>query len=217
MFTGIIEDIGTIKSVSRGRIAVETRLEDIAVGDSVAVDGVCLTATSVKSGGAVTFDVSPETLSRTALESLSVGDRVNVERAVRAGGRLGGHIVSGHVDTVGKVVAVRKDGNYVVAVFAAPTRYIVAKGSVAVNGVSLTVATIDEARGEFAAALVPHTLTETTLKGIVAGSSVNIEYDAAAKYFEKYAGKYGSSGGADAPAPAASSNITKEKLKNAGF
>ncbi|MDI6757645.1 MAG: riboflavin synthase [Endomicrobiia bacterium] len=212
MFTGIIEYIGTIKSVSRGRIVVGTRLEDIAAGDSVAVDGVCLTARSVEISGAVTFDVSPETLSRTALGSLSVGDRVNVERAVRAGGRLGGHIVSGHVDTLGKVRSVRKDGGFIEAVFAAPTRYIVEKGSVAVNGVSLTVASLDDARREFRVAIVPHTLAGTTLGALAAGSSVNIEYDFVAKYLEKYAGKYGSS----AP-PSRPSNITKEKLKNAGF
>lgn len=207
MFTGIIEDIGTIKSASLRRLAVVTRLDGIADGDSVAVDGVCLTATSV-AGGAVTFDVSPETLSRTTLGELRAGARVNIERAARPDGRLGGHIVQGHVDNIGRVASLRREGNSLLATFGAPVEYIVEKGSVAVNGISLTVAALDGKRGRFTAAIVPHTLEMTTFKNLRAGMNVNIEYDIAAKYLDKYAAKY---------AAPSSQKLTREKLKNAGF
>jgi riboflavin synthase len=181
MFTGIVRECGRVASFDGARLVVETATE-AAVGDSVAIAGVCLTV-AARDEGRLAFDVVPETLSRTTLGSLSAGDEVNVEPSLRAGDPLGGHIVQGHVDGVGRL---RERGD--LTWFDAPAeivRYCVEKGSIAVDGTSLTVAATDE--GGFAVALVPHTLEATTLGSLAPGDAVNLEVDVLAKYVEKLA------------------------------
>ncbi len=206
MFTGIIEDIGVIKKITGKRITVETKLDEIKIGDSVAVDGVCLTVCAIASSGSMLeFDVSEETFERSNLRQLKTADKVNLERAIRADGRFGGHFVTGHVDECGKIVGLSPKNNSVVMKIKGNTNYIIEKGSVAVNGVSLTIAELDEAEGFFAVALIPHTLKSTTLRYAYAGEIVNIEYDVFAKYALKRSQKN------------ASKKITPEKLKDEGF
>ena len=191
MFTGIIRERGRVTGVDRGASAVRLRLEapqtaaQVAIGDSVAVNGVCLTAVAVEDG-TLAFDAVPETLRRSSLGRLESGDEVNVEPALRVGEALGGHYVQGHVDGVGHVRSVATDGEDVVVwLDAAPEllRYLVEKGSITLEGVSLTVAAVDD-RG-FSVALIPHTLAETTLDGLAAGDPVNLEVDVLAKYVER--------------------------------
>ncbi len=180
MFTGIVLERGRVASFENGRLVVETGVE-ARVGDSVAVDGVCLTV--VENGhGRLGFDVVPETLSR----AKPFGDEVNIEPALRAGEPLGGHYVQGHVDGVGRVRSSEPEGEGRRVWIEAPPevlRYCVEKGSIAVEGVSLTVAGLDG--GGFAAALVPHTLATTTLGSLAPGSEVNLEADVLAKYVER--------------------------------
>jgi riboflavin synthase alpha subunit len=178
MFTGIVRASGRVVSFAGSRLVVEAELT-APVGDSIAVNGVCLTVVGCPP---LSFDVVPETLERTTLGRLRDGDGVNLEPAARVGDPLGGHIVQGHVDGVGSVRAVDDALTW----FDAPSeilRYVVFKGSIAVDGVSLTVAAVDE-RG-FAVALIPHTREVTTLGGLTAGSLVNLEADALAKYVER--------------------------------
>jgi riboflavin synthase len=178
MFTGIVREVGRVESFEGGRLVVAAVRTAAAEGDSVAVAGVCLTAVD---GELLAFDVVEETLARTKLGSLQPGDRVNLEPALRAGEPLGGHIVQGHVDGVGRV---RSTGQPV-WIDAPPEllRYCVEKGSITVDGVSLTVVTVD---GDgFAVALVRHTLEVTTLGALAAGDAVNLEVDVLAKYVEK--------------------------------
>jgi riboflavin synthase len=180
MFTGIVRARGSIVSFDNGRLVVSAATS-AAVGDSVAVAGVCLTVVELDAG-TLAFDVVAETLERTTLGRKTVGDEVNVEPALRAGEPLGGHIVQGHVDGVGSMRG-SADG---LTWFDAPAdilRYCVEKGSVAVDGTSLTVAALDE-RG-FAVALVPHTLEATTLGALDPGEAVNLEVDVIAKYVER--------------------------------
>ncbi|HEX8741905.1 MAG TPA: riboflavin synthase [Thermoleophilaceae bacterium] len=185
MFTGLVQTTGTIAALDEGRLSV--RLEpplDLAEGDSVAVNGVCLTATAVDGGFAA--DVMPETLRRTSLGALGQGDAVNVELPLRAGDPLGGHLVQGHVDGTGRVEAVTEEGlARVVRIACDPEllRYVVAKGSIAVDGVSLTVAGVDD-RG-FTVSLIPETLERTTFGEASPGRVVNLEVDVLAKYVEK--------------------------------
>jgi|SRR5579862_2622394 len=177
MFTGIVREVGRVAEFDGHRLVVEAQTT-AAQGDSVAVDGVCLTAVD---GSRLAFDVVDETLSRTTLGDLKPGDRVNLEPALRAGDALGGHYVQGHVDGVGTV---RSAGTEVW--IDAPVellRYVVVKGSITVDGVSLTVAALDE-QG-FAVALVPHTLAATTLGELEPGEAVNLETDVLAKYVER--------------------------------
>jgi riboflavin synthase len=177
MFTGIVREVGRVVAFDGSRLVVEASAE-AAPGDSVAVDGVCLT---VLDGSRLAFDVVSETLSRTTLGGLQVGDPVNIEPALRAGEPLGGHYVQGHVDGVGKV---RSTGEPVwIDASAELLRYLVEKGSITVDGVSLTVAAVDDAG--FAVALIPHTLAETTLGELQPGDPVNLETDVLAKYVEK--------------------------------
>jgi riboflavin synthase len=193
MFTGLIQDVGTIRAIERGgqsvALRMATRLADaLAVGDSLAVCGVCLTVTAAGQGSAVATAI-PETLSRTTLGGLTVGARVNLESALRAGDRLGGHIVQGHVDGVGVVVDRTARGLSTEVSIEPPQellRYIVEKGSIAVDGVSLTVAAL-AGRG-FTVALVPHTLSATTLPDRAIGERVNLEADILAKYVERMLG-----------------------------
>ncbi len=180
MFTGIVRELGRVVAFDGARLLVEAPQTSAELGDSVAIDGVCLTVVS-HDGDRLAFDVVAETLSRTTLGTLAAGDRVNVEPALRAGEPLGGHIVQGHVDGVGRV----RSSSQPVWIDAPPDvlRYCVEKGSIAVDGVSLTVAALDDAG--FAVALVPHTLAATTLGAAKPGLAVNLEVDVVAKYVER--------------------------------
>ena len=188
MFTGLIREVGRVVAVAGGEDGVRLEVEaaqDAAVGDSVAIDGVCLTVVAVESGR-LAFDAVPETLARTSLGTLEQGSRVNLEPALRAGDALGGHYVQGHVDGVGAVRSAEPEGEGRRIWFDAPSevlRYVVEKGSIAVQGTSLTVAALDE--GGFAVALIPHTLAATTLGALEPGDRVNLEADVLAKYVEK--------------------------------
>jgi riboflavin synthase len=178
MFTGIVRDLGRVASFEGGRLIVDTEIE-AGLGDSVSINGACLTVVGNDNG--LSFDVVPETISRTTLGELRAGTAVNIEPALRAGEPLGGHIVQGHVDAVGRV---RNVGEPVW--IDAPSdvlRYCVEKGSIAVDGVSLTIAALDDAG--FAVALVPHTLAVTTLGHAEPGTAVNLEVDVLAKYVER--------------------------------
>lgn len=188
MFTGIIEEIGTVLSISNNsiRIQAETVLEDIKAGDSVAVNGVCLTATKINYNH-FDADISPETMRVTAFKNINIGDLVNLERAMPANGRFGGHIVSGHVDGTGKILSVKRNNEFYdlsVETDKNNTKYIVKKGSVTVNGISLTVANINE--NIIQIAVIPHTFENTNLKHTKSGDLVNIETDILAKYIEKF-------------------------------
>jgi len=191
MFTGIVQELGTVESIDGDETGVRIRLRAPGTaaaaqpGDSVAVNGVCLTVTGVEDG-VMAFDVVPETLSRTALGRLGPGVSLNVEPALRAGEPLGGHIVQGHVDGVGRVRSLAPEGDGArleVELPAGLLRYCVEKGSIAVQGVSLTVAALGE--DAFSAALVPHTLAATTLGRLAPGDEVNVEVDVLAKYVER--------------------------------
>jgi riboflavin synthase len=184
VFTGIVRERGRVASFDGTRLVLETSLQAV-VGDSIAVDGVCLT---VVAGGEATleFDVVPETLSRSTLGKLEPGAVANVEPALRVGEELGGHLVQGHVDGVGRVREVEPEGDgRRMWIEASPDvlRYCVEKGSITVSGVSLTVADLED--GAFAVALVPHTLHETTLGELGPGDDVNVEVDVIGKYVER--------------------------------
>ena len=189
MFTGIIETVGKVNSVTRSGATAAVRvagkgldLSDVAIGDSIAVNGVCLTVTDLE-GQSMQFDVSTETLDVSA--GYALGDAVNLEKSLRLDQRLGGHLVSGHVDAVGEVGnIIERDGNRVVS-FSFPkalARFFARKGSVTVNGVSLTVNSVSA--GEFSVNLIPHTLAVTNLGKLVMGSRVNLEIDLVARYVE---------------------------------
>ena len=191
MFTGLIREVGRVVSVDGGADGIRVEIEAPAtarraqLGESVAIDGVCLTVVAVD-GDRFAFEAVPETLARTALATLEAGSRVNVEPALRAGEPLGGHYVQGHVDGVASVRSVEAEGDGRRIWFDATPgvlRYVVEKGSVSVQGTSLTVAGLDDAG--FAVALIPHTLEETTLGDLGPGDRANIEVDLLAKYVEK--------------------------------
>lgn len=191
MFTGIIEETGRLRSLDisgvTGRIELEASkvLEGTNIGDSIAVNGVCLTVVELHADG-FTADVMHETISRTGFSQLRVGDIVNLERAMAANGRFGGHIVSGHIDGVGTVESLEHDGIAVWVSIKAPTdilKLIVEKGSIAIDGISLTVAYVDNER--FKVSIIPHTGEETTLLKRHAGDKVNLENDIVGKYVEK--------------------------------
>ena len=191
MFTGIVEEIGTVRTVDGVdgglaiRIAASTVTKDLVVGASVAVDGACLTAVTVDPGW-FSVEAVPETTSRTTLGAVSPGTPVNLERAMGATSRFDGHIVQGHVDGVGQVIDVRAEGDGRRMTVRAPdtvSEYLVPKGSVTVDGISLTVAGVVD--DTFEVALIPHTLAVTTIGGRVAGDSVNLEADILAKYVRR--------------------------------
>lgn len=190
MFTGIIEETGIVNSVAEGSLSAVITiqaakvLEGSHVGDSIAVNGVCLTVTSIH-GGFFTADVMAETLRRSSLGKLSKGSRINLERAMPAGGRFGGHIVSGHIDGTGTVVSKVKEDNAVWVTISADKsilKYIVLKGSVAIDGISLTVAALNDDGGTFSVSVIPHTGEETILLKKAVGDIVNIENDVIGKY-----------------------------------
>jgi len=207
MFTGIIEEIGAVSRRSGAELAIlaETVLEDLELGDSVAVDGACLTVAALTDGGFVA-QVSPETFSRTTLGRLRPGHAVNLERALKAGGRFGGHFVQGHVDGVGKIEGVTDQGDFALWRFRAPSevaRYLVPKGSVTIDGISLTV--VEPERDTFGVALIPSTLDKTTLNSKRAGDPVNMEADTIGKHIYHYL------------KGSAPSGITKDFLAQHGF
>jgi riboflavin synthase len=213
MFTGLIEDVGKVlkiaKAGSSGRLDVSTAIPigEIGMGDSVAVNGICLTVVEI-APTRISFDVSPETIDRTAFKQLRQGHHVNLERALRLGDRLGGHIVSGHVDCVATVVSRREiSGNFVFD-FSMPgkfTRYVIEKGSVAIDGISLTVNAVSG--GGFSVNIIPHTAEQTNLQFRKAGDVVNIETDILGKYVERLlSGKTERDGG-----------VTMELLAKNGF
>lgn len=215
MFTGLIEDCGTIRQLTRtsgaARLTVTTGLPtaELAIGDSVAVSGACLTVIA-KDQSTFTVDMSPETFDRTTFANLPINSKVNLERALRVGDRLGGHMVTGHIDTVGTVLSVNHDQNAVVISIEISkdyARYLVPKGSVTIDGISLTIN--DVSAGTFSVSIIPHTLTATTLADCKTGVRVNIETDILGKYVERLLGYVGKSD--------ESSSLTGEFLAKHGF
>lgn len=200
MFTGLIEAIGKVTSCERrgaaAVLSVTTPLpsSEIAIGDSLSVNGACLTVTA-KREKALTFDVSPETLASTTIGNLRSGNSVNLERAMRLGDRMGGHIVTGHIDCIGKIARISEtSGNHVLE-FNLPTehaRYLITKGSVAINGISLTVNTVTQAG--FSVNIIPLTYSATTLSALKIGEEVNIETDVIGKYVERLTSPWKSGG-----------------------
>ena len=191
MFTGIIEDIGTVKAIQRGAKSVvltiqsDKIMKDVSLGDSIAVNGVCLTATSIGKDF-FTADVMPETMNRSSLGNLKAGSPVNLERAMPADGRFGGHIVSGHIDGTGIISGIERDDNavwYTVKTDKDILKYIVEKGSIAIDGISLTVAYVDD--NEFKVSIIHHTLKQTILGFKKQGDKVNLENDIIGKYVER--------------------------------
>lgn len=211
MFTGLVEEVGTVKKLERGAvnrltIASSRVINEVELGDSVAVNGVCLTVTSI-GDGMLTFDAVRETLNRGNLGELKPGDAANLEASLRAGEMLGGHFVLGHVDGVGHIESISSIGESRVISFKAPDnvmKYVVEKGSIAIDGISLTVASCSSSG--FSIAVIPHTLDATTLKDKRPGDSVNLEADIIGKYVEKFLANRGSGGG-----------VTEDTLRNSGF
>jgi len=219
MFTGIIEETGKIVSVQKGqkssRLSIEGKLifDDLKLGDSVAVNGVCLTVSSL-SKTIFVADVMSETISRSSLGALKQGSLVNLERAMAANGRFGGHIVSGHIDGTGTVAGIKKDDNAVWITIDTSdkiSRYIIEKGSIAIDGISLTVAR--ESKNQFAVSIIPHTGKETTLLQKKPGDTVNLENDLIGKYVERFVG-LGRSSDIEG---SQKSGITAEFLMKSGF
>lgn len=192
MFTGIVEETGTLCEIKKGAVSAQVKircrkvLEGTRIGDSIAVNGICLTVTSLAEDG-FTADVMAETMRRSSLSEIAVPGRVNLERAMAADGRFGGHIVSGHIDGCGRITDIRQEENavwYTVEAEKSLLRYIVEKGSVALDGISLTVAETTEK--DFKVSVIPHTRQETSLPDRKIGSILNIECDVVGKYVEKF-------------------------------
>ncbi len=209
MFTGIIEEIGEIAAVKRGAKSCELSVKgdvifsDLKIGDSVAVNGVCLTASAIEVN-IFTADVMPETMHRSGLGALQKGSKVNLERAMSANGRFGGHIVAGHVDGMGFIRSLKNEDNAVWVTITAEDsvmKYVVEKGSIAIDGISLTVAKVFS--DAFSVSIIPHTGSETTLLSRKTGDRVNLECDIIGKYVEKLCGKQ--------------SDITEDFLKKYNF
>lgn len=203
MFTGIVEETGRIQSITSNKITVEckTVLEDTKSGDSIAVNGVCLTVTDLTSGS-FTADISSETLR--VIAPLKSGGFVNLERAMSANGRFGGHIVSGHIDGTGKFLGANKNNEFQFELPTELSKYVIKKGSITINGISLTIAGVGV--NEITLAIIPHTLENTNLKFLKSGDFVNIEVDMLAKYVEKFLSTVDNK-----------SNISLEFLKENGF
>jgi len=212
MFTGLVEEVGTLKSIdTRGEarqltISASTILEQIEIGDSISIDGVCLTVTAL-SPSSFQVDAVSETLSRSTLGDKKTGDPVNLERAMKADGRLGGHIVQGHVDGLGNVVAIKRMQTSLDLAVRLPEHlltYVVEKGSITLNGLSLTVASIENS--VIKVAIIPHTINMTTIGHLKIGDKVNVEVDILAKYVQKMLHPYQSNQG-----------FTLDKLKDMGY
>jgi len=219
MFTGIIEEIGTIQAISGGtrsaRLHIEAHhiMEDVKIGDSIAVNGVCLTVCT-KTSSSFEADVMKETLKRTSLGKLSKGSKVNLERALAANGRFGGHIVSGHIDGTGEIVSFTTDGIATVVTISTTPKlmhYIIEKGSIAIDGTSLTVSWVSLEENHFQVSLIPHTKENTILLRKKPGELVNLENDIVGKYIERFLQP------ADEGVNSQKSNITKEFLAKYGF
>ena len=213
MFTGIVEEVGTIRNIKHGQhsavltIQAKTVLEETRIGDSIAVNGICLTVTRLFPDG-FSADVMHETLNRSSLAGLTAGSVVNLERAMPANGRFGGHIVAGHVDGVGHISDIRRDDTAVwYTVHAGPEilRYVVEKGSITIDGISLTVAAVDDEG--FSVSTIPHTVAQTNLSQRRRGDPVNLEADVVGKYIEKLL----------RPEAPKQNTLTKEMLLRCGF
>lgn len=216
MFTGIVEEVGTVKAVRHGavssfiEIAAAKIFDDMHLGDSIAVNGVCLTVTHF-GGGSFRADVMNETLKRSSLGSLQSGSPVNLERAMAADGRFGGHFVSGHIDGTGTITGIRRDGIavwYTIAAAPEILRYIVEKGSIAIDGISLTVAALTER--SFSVSIIPHTAEQTVLSSKKSGDTVNLENDIIGKYVERLMSN-------NSEKSSSRSGITAEFLARNGF
>lgn len=191
MFTGLVQSLATVREIvasppgQRLIVACATTSRDAAIGDSIAINGCCLTVVA-KEQDCLSFEAGPETLARTTLGRLTAGSRVNLEPSLRVGDRLGGHFVSGHVEGLGTLLARHDDRDWSTFTFSYPPelgRYLVSKGSIAVDGVSLTL--VDVAADRFSVALIPHTLEATTLGPLGVGAAVNLETDLLAKYAQR--------------------------------
>jgi riboflavin synthase len=222
MFTGIIEELGTVRSVSlsgnSGKISIKAKkvLENTKIGDSIAVNGVCLTVVTLLPDG-FTADIMAETVRRSSLGKCGPGDNVNLERAMAADGRFGGHIVAGHIDGIGTVASLKKEENAVWVTISAPPgilKYIIEKGSIAIDGVSLTVAYVDDTC--FKVSVIPHTAKETTLLTKNVGDIVNLENDMVGKYVEKLL-FFGNSDGSQPDSQKQQSGLTMEMLEKYDF
>lgn len=217
MFTGIIEEVGVLQEFNIGNgfgvmvIKCNDILDDTKIGDSIATNGVCLTVKE-KTSYSFKAEVMGETLAKSNLGSLKVGDKLNLERALRLSDRLGGHIVSGHIDGVGKIVSVKEESDGTWFTISAPKdvlKYIIYKGSIGIDGISLTVAYVDDE--VFKVSVIPHTLDNTILPHKKVNSVVNLECDLVGKYIEKLVGGRNASNETD------TSTITMDFLKNSGF
>lgn len=224
MFTGIVEEIGEIKNIQRGAKSAKLTIkgnvvfQDAKLGDSIAVNGVCLTVTGI-SGKTFTADVMAESMRRTALGGLHAGSKVNLERAMSANGRFGGHIVSGHIDGTGTVQELKREDNAVwVTIKTEPhiLKYIIEKGSIAIDGISLTVAYVDDS--VFKVSIIPHTAKETTLLDKIPGDMVNLENDVIGKYVDKLLNFTGDTAGSTkGSASLSNSGISAEFLLKNGY
>lgn len=205
MFTGLVEKISKVKDISfnsnGAKIFFEADFDDVKLGDSIAINGVCLSVTSINNN-VFCADIMNETLNISSLKNLKKGDEINLERAMKLSSRLDGHIVSGHIDCISKVKKITQDGFSKRIVFDCNTDLIIKKGSIAINGVSLTVSDVKE--NKFEVSLIPQTLNDTNLKNLKIGDIVNIEYDLFAKYIQKFCSKK-------------QNNITLEFLRENGF
>ncbi|UQZ32460.1 riboflavin synthase [Paenibacillus sp. PK3_47] len=221
MFTGLVEEVGVLRGVTSGgemmvlNIGASVIMDDLKIGDSVSVNGVCLTATSLGSHS-FTVDVMPQTYRNSNLKELRTGSKMNLERAMAAGGRFGGHIVQGHVDGTGEIRSIKRDQNAVVFEIV-PDRgslfkYIIPKGSITIDGISLTV--VNTSASAFTVSIIPHTLGETVLNHKRSGDSVNIECDVLGKYVDHLL-HYGSRSGAGEEE--SSSRISHDFLAANGF
>ncbi len=209
MFTGIVEEMGIVKNIKLGsdssivEIQGDIIFDDLKIGDSVSTNGVCLTVNNI-SENIFTADIMNETINRSSFKNLERGNYVNLERAMAANGRFGGHMVSGHIDGIGKIISIKKDDNaiwYTIKTDDNIMKYIVEKGSIAIDGISLTVAKVE--RDYFMVSIIPHTLKETILFEKKINSIVNLENDMVGKYIEKFIVK--------------DSDITREFLLENGF
>ncbi|MDY0276143.1 MAG: riboflavin synthase [Desulfomicrobium sp.] len=213
MFTGLIECVGNLRSLQRQHDAVRLQIsapfatDEIAIGDSIAVNGVCLTVTAL-ADNLLSFDISPETVDCTSFKIVSSGSRLNLERALKLGARLDGHLVSGHIDCTGRLESIENRGNAKILTFSLPQQHgqmLVEKGSVAIDGISLTVNNLQKDR--FSVAIIPHTLANTTLVVAKPGQVVNIETDIIGKYVARLL----------APAKEQKTGLTMETLLENGF